>query len=267
MNTPIFHMASLARSGETMLLKSLTTHPNIKVVHNINAVETPENVSLFSFLRSFEQNEIHFEHPEVKHLNLKPGDIILIKQGVWKHPTTFKGFILARNPASVFYSLMNYDNEKWKGAEKRIKRWSKDMCPEILEHFDEKSSVEQFCLFYNTRMKELLSRGLPIIKYENLVRDKENELRDICILLGVPFQKEIVEAHKKYRSGEIGHGKNDLGRKIDTSSLEKYKSLPKEYIDHIMELTQVVTKKLGYEYYSANGRMIVKKEVGNTHLF
>ena len=128
---PIFHMASLARSGETLVQKYLSAHSKIHICHNLYKDDSPKEIALFEHLMTRKSRSIGVRHPMARHLKSKKGDALVIKQGVWNHPHPFNGFVLARNPLSVFASLWTYDIKERGGSPElnwvynieRMKRW------------------------------------------------------------------------------------------------------------------------------------------------
>ena len=253
----IYHMASMARSGETLLLKLMNAHPKIVIVHNLSKEDSEFKNKAFEFFKSFYSYTISRGHEIVKPYNLKRGQLLLLKQGVWKHKHPFKGFILSRNPVSIYSSLKAYDqlhpeydseNNFWFENSKRMERWMNDMEPEKITQILEQSPIDQFCSFYNIRMNDLHSTGLPIIRYEDLVTDTQEVLQKICTILNIDMDDAMLKSHEQYEKGAVGHGQNDLSKPIDTSSLFKYKkNVTQEEFEIIKEKTQMVHEKFGYE--------------------
>jgi len=245
----IIHMASLARSGETLLLRCLNAHKRIHVVHNLKSKDSNIEQDLFEFLKGYEEKYISQKHKMLSGINLEGKDILLLKQGVWNHKYDFDGFILARNPVSVYSSLLTYDSNDldWKHNNKRIKRWLHDMGYELENNFDNKSPIEQFCELYNHRMGHLLNLDLPVIYYENFVTNPELEIRKICSIMSIDYCKDILFSHEDYGSDEIGHGKNNLSEKINSNSLTKYQNIiTRQDFDKIKSLTSKVTDSYAY---------------------
>ncbi|MFY9511712.1 MAG: hypothetical protein WAQ05_12150, partial [Rubrivivax sp.] len=102
----IVHMASLARSGETLLLRTLAAHPALQVVHDLHPTNSAEETRLFQLLRVWPQATL----PRDAAPQLRPGtEVLLIKQGVFTLRGPFAGFGLLRNPYATFCSLWSYD--------------------------------------------------------------------------------------------------------------------------------------------------------------
>lgn len=253
----IYHMASMARSGETLMLKILAVHPDIKVIHNLDKEDDDNSLRAFQFLKDYKPTSIARNHKLIKPYKLKKNQIILIKQGVWKHKYPFKGFVLARNPVSIFASMKSYyadqsdynlKNNYWYDMGDKLHRWLSEIAPQELNSLGDFSPIEQFCFFYNIRMEELFRSGLPIIKYEDLVEDTEAVIRITCKILGVKENKDLLSAHNFYKKGMMGHGKTDLSRSIEKSSLTKYKEIVSlEEFNFIKNRTQNVYENFGYK--------------------
>lgn len=252
-------MASMARSGETLMLKILASHSKIKVVHNLEEIDNPKKDATFIFLKSYSKKEVIRYKSNFSHYGLRSGDLLLLKQGVWEHKYPFKGFILSRNPFSIYTSLKLYDkdddlfdieNNFWFENKKRLIRWSKDIDFDLYENLKDKKPIEQFCMFYNRRMGNLLNTGLPIIKYEDLVSNAEETIQKVCDILVVEYENQLLDSHLNFEYGKIGHGKNDLSKPINSDSIHKYvKVLNRSEIEYIKENCKTVYSNYGY-YFS-----------------
>tara|TARA_R110002073_G_scaffold286251_1_gene450912 strand:- start:466 stop:1242 length:777 start_codon:yes stop_codon:yes gene_type:complete len=249
-------MASMARSGETLVLKVMAAHSKIVVIHNLESTDSKQDLRTFRFFKSYKKTVIRASHRAVSRYGLKENQVLLLKQGVWEHRYPFNGFVLVRNPVSIYSSLKAYDRNDpkydpeenfWFKNEERLSRWLKDMSPSLLRGFDKLAPVQQFALFYNYRMNHLASLGLPIIRYEDLVTDPENTFAAICRSMNLPFEKEMLHAHEDYGTDVKGHGDNLLSRPVDSTSLIKYKqNVSLEEFAECSDLTESTQKKFGY---------------------
>ncbi|MFI0430074.1 sulfotransferase domain-containing protein [Mariniflexile sp. HMF6888] len=265
-NNKVYHMASMARSGETLMLKILAVHPNIEIVHNLEKNDNVNKERAFQFLKTYKKETISRTHPVIRPYNLDKNKILLLKQGVWKHPYPFKGFILSRNPVSIYASLKTYDKELpqynkndnfWEGNEERFFRWLKDINKKSIPLFNGKTPVEQFCLFYNLRMKQLLDTKLPVIRYEDLLLNTKQTLENVCSILKIDMNDKLLSAHSYYDAGFEGHGKNDLSKPIDTASLIKYRQdISEEEFDFISKNTYETYTLYGYKLEKFNVEML-----------
>jgi len=252
---PIFHMASLARSGETLVQKYLSAHSKIHICHNLYKDDSPKEIALFEHLMTRKSRSIGVRHPMARHLKSKKGDALVIKQGVWNHPHPFNGFVLARNPLSVFASLWTYDIKERGGSPElnwvynieRMKRWLGKMDVTLLERFDHLSPEQQFSAFYNQRTDHLASLGLKILRYEDLFVDPEKWLSEACSAMGLAYESQMADAHLMFKDRKEGHGGTDLSRPLDNRSLGKYQDvLSEEQVRLVAAETGQTASKMGY---------------------
>ncbi len=248
---PVYHMASMARSGETMMLGLLNRHSQLRVVHNLNKQDQQYELDLFGHLRTCDQNSLASDHPLVAPYQLQTGQKLILKQGVWEHRFDFKGVVLARNPVSIFASLLTYDgpadergNFDWSKNQKRITTWMADIDPDLNEQLQGKSPVEQFALFYNRRMGKLFQAGLPIFRYEDIVKHPQEQLPEILKHFDVQWEPEMLEPRE---AACEGHGKNVLGSPVSQNSLTKYAQvIDKSTFDQLKCLTAETASQFGY---------------------
>lgn len=254
-------MASMARCGETLALKIMAAHKSIVVIHNLESTDSKKDLRAFRFFRDYEKTDIRATHRAVSRYHLKAGQVLLLKQGVWEHQYPFNGFVLVRNPISIYSSLKDYDKgepgydaEKnfWFNNEKRLARWLNAMCPDLLQGFDELTPVQQFARFYNYRMKHLGNLVLPVIRYEDMVTEPQIAFSNMCRSMKLPFEKEMLRAHQSYRPDDEGHGGSVLSRPVDEKSLFKYKeNVSAEEFAECNYLTESIQAEFGY--VSRNG--------------
>lgn len=252
---PIFHIASMARSGETAVLRSLSAHTRVRVVHNLTETEDKKSRRLFRYLKQYKSCSLRCSHPYARYLGLSGNEVLILKQGVWEHKHRFVGVVLVRNPVSVFASLKAYDQTdgeaispgSWAQNEKRLVRWSRDIDRRLATALPAMTPVEQFCAFYVRRMEALLETGLPVLHYERLVEDPALALERVLACAGLPWEDGVAMAHTGFRLGEIGHGQNELSRPINGDSLTRYRKLVSiGEFDEIATRTSGVTRAYGY---------------------
>lgn len=254
-NVPIFHIASMARSGETVLLRSLASHSKIKVVHNLGERDAEHSEQLFEHLKHYSKTKINCRHPYVRPYEATRKDVLVLKQGVWEHKYPFKGIILSRNPVSIYASLRSYDaNEPtddldalWHHNEKRLTRWMRDIDKTLVEEMRSLPAVDQFCLFYNRRMGALAEHFLPVVHYEGFVTDPKGVLTKTVNAMGLDYEDSMLNAHSGYSKGAQGHGKIDMGVPVNSGSMYKFqKIISHDEFDSIVAKTQKVHNKFGY---------------------
>lgn len=269
-------MASMARSGETVLLRTLQQHSQIHVVHNLRKQDNEFEENLFKHLMQHPKTTIGKFSKHLRSVDIGSDQVLLLKQSVWEHRSSFKGFILARNPLSIFASLKFYDVPKsqmnwenyWSENTARFKRWLSDIDPALLSGFENLSAVGQFCKFYNRRMGSLFDLGLPIIYYEKFVIDPETSLRKIMNLFGISWEDTMLFSHTNYAKSEEGHGKVDLSKPINSDSICKYNDLLSENeLSEILDATREVYELYGYELERSgikiNGESVTLKSALN----
>lgn len=244
----------MSRSGETLVLRCLNAHSKIGCVHQlIDGV--PGSTELFTFLSDYEPTRIPKTHHLVNHENV---DSLVMKQGVWEHKYPFDGFILSRNPLSIYSSLKEYEkrlkhlnksifykNEKMESA---MLRWAKGIDVALpAELMKTLSPIEQFAKFYNRRMGALFNLPNMIVTYEGFVMDPEKQCRRICKEFGLHFEEKMTTSHESY--GNItGHGGIKMNAPIHIQSVEKYKDkLSSEEIELVKEGCGELAKKYGYD--------------------
>jgi len=252
---PVFHIASMARSGETVLLRSLASHSRIKVVHNLGAHDEAHSEQLFEYLKHYQNTKISRKHPYVKPYDVEKGEVLVLKQGVWEHRFPFKGVILSRNPVAIYASLRNYDADEensdldslWHHNTARLTRWMRDIDPLLVDELQALPPVEQFTLFYNRRMRALAALGLPVVHYEKFVTNARGVLTTIVNAMGLDFEDGMLNAHTDYSKGSRGHGKIDMGAALHSGSLYKFqRTLARDEFDVIVEKTGEVHRQFGY---------------------
>ena len=256
---PIVHIASMARSGETVLLRALAAHSRIHIVHNLEQRDELHSARLFEHLKSYSKTRISRRHSLVQPYSPKRGDVLVVKQGVWEHRYPFNGIILSRNPIAIYASLRTYDapsdtsgsvdlDDLWHHNTQRLTRWMRDIDKDLVTSIEQSSPINQFCLFYNRRMGALLELGLPIINYENLVTDPRHTLNQVTSEMGLPFDESMLLSHTSYSGGTEGHGKADMSQPLNNASLKKYTQvLTKAEFSHISDACAHVASRYGYK--------------------
>lgn len=254
---PIYHIASMARSGETLLLKLLYAHTRIHVCHNLFEKDSKLELELFNHLRTRKSKTISIYNSIVRRSRISRNNVIVIKQGVWSHDYDFNGFVLVRNPLAIFSSLWRFKDEdqnddpaaNWVRNTDRMIRWLGLMNKELINGFEELSPEEQFIAFYNQRANYLASLNLPIFKYENLIEKPEVTLSAICEAIGLEFENEMLSAHLLFKDNPKGHGGSDLSRKLDSKSTESFtKYLTTSQIDTVISGIRETATGVGYKF-------------------
>lgn len=256
----IFQLASHARAGETMLLKLLDAHPQIHVVSHVQKEEAECDIDFTNEIRQTGAQFISRQHWYVNLRNLHTSNVFLVKQGTWYTEYPFKGIVLVRNPFSFVQSMIEYNRleglngriysvsrKRYSKTFRRLLRWTMDMSGDIHQKISKQNDViSALCIFYNHRVSELISYSKTIYRYEDVILNTKNELKNICKSIDIEFQENMIDAHLNYKKYPEGHGKNRLDRGVDEVSMEKWKTLNKKDVSLIHELTSSVAENLGY---------------------
>lgn len=257
---PVFHLASMARSGETLLLHTLLKHSRIVPVHNVRYRDKDYEARLFTHLKNNDIRIMQRDDEFLRAYTLPDNPVLLLKQGVWEHQWDFNGFVLVRNPLDIYASLRVYDySEKarykndteevrdavWKKYRTpRFIAWLKDIDDRLLSSFETLNPMDQFSLFFNRRMSHLKGLGIPIVHYESFVNSPEEGIKNICQFLQVDYEPEMLVP------GDIAgscHGGFDTRRTIDNRSVGKYKEiLSDNEINWLIEKTHLTASLFGY---------------------
>jgi|GEM_PF-1127256 len=251
---PIFHMASMARSGETLLLRCLDAHPEILVVSQLFETTPKEQRDLFELLTTRAETRIPRTEPAVVTAGAAEAGSLLIKQGTWEHRFPFEGFVLARNPLSIFQSLLNYDQDPRSARaiargvtnRSRLERWTAAIDPELAASLADLDELEAFAAFYNRRMQGLARTGLPVLCFERFVTAPEAGLRALLGHLNRPYDPACLQSHRRHDAGSLGHGRIALDSPISTDVNEKYRALDPEAQTRLAALTEPVWSAFGY---------------------
>lgn len=254
----------MARSGETLMLRVLDAHPRLRSVIQIEREQRDYENRLFDLLRTWPHRTLPGDHPLLRPYQLDSSEILVLKQGIWEHEHPFWGFVLVRNPVSVFASLDEWDHltthpdgplawarERAGGRGRRpntgrYRRWLASIDTALAESIVHCDPVEQFCAFYNRRMAPLADLGLPVVHYERLVQAPRRVLGDLLGQLEIPYTDDLLESHRRFEPGRKGHGTIDLGKPISTASLHKYQRVGRRVFHRIRALTAATWRRYGY---------------------
>ena len=156
----------------------------------------------------------------------------------------YKCIIICRDPRSVISSLSSGRYEGYVGKKRPIlmdiRNWRKSVAfaVSLTDH-----------------------PGFLMIKYEDLVRFPDKELRKITDFLGLnPFDKEILENPIKNQDGSVWKGNSSFNEKkcIDSSSIEKWKqSLSQDEISLIEYCSMGEMAWLGYKFETCPEKTII----------
>lgn len=245
----ILFMGSFARSGETLLLRCLQAHPAVHVVHQIQEVDRSEDVDLFHFLTTYPHTTIAHDRPLIQRAAISPGKVLIVKYAVWTHAHPFQGFVLARNPFSVAKSLTHYSHvraEPPSAQRARLERWAQGIDPALTSAVAEQPCIDSIAMLYNRTMLPLAESGLPVLRYEDLVRHPEACLRSLLERLGLPWDDAVLHSHQRYATGQQGHGGIALWKPIQAESAPACEGLSATDVAKILGYTWPTLARLGY---------------------
>lgn len=86
------------------------------------------------------------------------------------------------------------------------------------------------------------------IKYEELVKNTEKVLKDLCIFLNIEYTEEMLTLNKPTEK----YGKNSNKVSVGKTSISKYNFEGKKKIKRIEEIAYPIMKQTGYEIKYAN---------------
>ncbi len=81
------------------------------------------------------------------------------------------------------------------------------------------------------------------VRYEDLIKNPEQTLSEICRFLGVSFQKNMLQLEKPSER----HGENSKLLEINKSNTAKYLKAPKKVIEKIEKIAGPLMEQYGYE--------------------
>lgn len=232
----ILHLASMARSGETLFLRTFSVHTDVSVVHDLYQENSEAEIRLYELIRSNEPARLHVDDLPFSTWvhGIKPTSrFLLIKQGAFSPRQKFHGIGLIRNPLSVFLSLWNYE-AKLAGDSldysTNYRNWLEFRLPRLMQWAEtmfgtdaaliaaKTTPEEQFLMFYKMRLQQIRENVATIIHYEDLTSQPEITIKLACDALGLEFQPHLLYANRFYPVGLIGHGGTDLGAAIRPDS-------------------------------------------------
>jgi hypothetical protein len=245
---PIVLMTSFARSGETLLQRSLNAHPRIMTLQQIKAGVDPAARKILNKIRQSRSTSVWLPGKFAAKRG-GPGTLLLVKNGVWTHHYPYRGFVLARNPFSIVASMKRYaidhlETEEYRRS--RLARWAKGIAPSLVKATATESETILLAQLYLKQMSAALDTGHLAIRYEDFINDPEAELRRIVACLGLPWDDRVLSAEKDYPEGEIGHGGIELWKPIRTGLPVYSGGLSHDEFAAVAEITGPVLSALNY---------------------
>lgn len=238
-------MTSFARSGETVLLRTLNAHPKITVAHQIIEFDTAlANRLVYKVsTRNIKKIRVPFEI-------WKPGSThLLVKHAVWTHKYPHRGFTFVRNPFSIIASLKRYsieNDEDETFRRQRIGEWAHGIDGKLIEQISPIPEVEALSRLYLAKMTAALDTGHPVFRYEDFTTDPRSVLQGIVDALGLCWDENLMSAETAYPTGLKGHGGIDLSRPIQIGIPAYAGGLSEAEIEVVASITKPVLEKLDY---------------------
>lgn len=227
----VVHLASYARCGETLVQRALSAHPQVEVVFDLHEPNSPAQQRLFELLRVWPRPTLPRWQFDGR---IGPDKtVLLLKQGIFEPRHRPQGFGLLRNPYAAYVSLWYYEARRrgeradparnlahWRALrEPRLLVWADAAMPALLPALRaERDPVRQFLTFWQARVAQIVAQQRTLLHYEDFVCHPERELRRLCAAIGLPWDADVVEAHRRFAHGELGHGGIDLGAPIRPSA-------------------------------------------------
>ena len=94
-------------------------------------------------------------------------------------------------------------------------------------------------------MGSLIQLGLPVFRYEDIVKCPQQQLPKILSQFDVEWEPAMLESSE---AAYVGHGKNLLGSPVSRQSLTKYAGVIDEAtFDQLKSLTISTASEFGYK--------------------
>jgi hypothetical protein len=254
MNKPneikFIYMRSFGRSGETLLMRSLDAHQRIHALVQLLHRRKETNESYQLFRQVVDECPQSMPRSDLLRKVIAPHDkpTLLVKAAVWEPRPDAHGFVLIRNPMAVVHSYLKLfgsrlDKRKWRP----IARWMLRIDRETAKLVNRCEILTAVCIAWNRRYADLSLRNIPIIYYENFIRNPDLQLRALLTGLDLPWDDAVLHSEKNYQPGEVGHGGIALSEPIHAGSLDSWKTLGDKRIAKIRALCYPIMHAYGYE--------------------
>lgn len=244
------YMRSFSRSGETVLMRCLDAHQQVRAFVQLleRRKETAESYLLFKQLMARSPQSISRSELIGKDIGPIDKPILLVKSTAWEPLPDAPGFVLIRNPMAVVHSYLKFIGARRIGRKMRpIAQWMRRIDREIANFLNKCELVTAVCVAWNRRYADLLRQDIPIVYYENFVTNPERELRALLKALNLPWDDALLRSENNYQPGELGHGGCKLSEPIHTGSLDSWKTLGDKRIAKIRALCYPIMHAYGYE--------------------
>lgn len=255
----IIYMNSFSRSGETLLARSLNAHKNIRTLHQLYNLseESEELYDVFKRIKINKPRTIEISNNERIAIGIKDEEFLLVKNAIFEIKDSHYGFILVRNPFSVFASYKKMVNRI--EPRSQMRRWAGNIDKNLLPIVENERLIDAFCALYLRKMDQVLNHNLPIIHYEKFVKDPKAELKKLLKELNLSWDNNVLLSHEHYPEGKKGHGGIRLDKPIFSNNYDELPKLSEEEKSVIYGYTSSLLIKLSYKVKMKQNRIYVEK--------
>ncbi|MET7854930.1 sulfotransferase [Streptomyces avermitilis] len=234
---PVFIMSPV-RSGSTLLRMLLNAHSRLHSPHELHIRRL--EVDYGSKLSQRAMSALDLERGDLEHLLW---DRVLHRELV----RSGKDFIVEKTPSNAF--VYQRIRDCWPDARfVFLLRHPVSIAQSWHEGDPDKRTYDEAAADALRYMKAVdnARKGITgghTVRYEDITADPEQQLRRLCVFLGIDFEPTMLEYGRKDDS-QVVKGLGDWRDKIRSGSVQAGRSLPAE--DEIPELLRPMCKTWGY---------------------
>ena len=256
----ILYMNSFSRSGETLMLRTLQVHKDVEVLHQLYKL-ADEDKKLYDVFKII-KHELPNEVSQIEHdpLPFERNKFLVVKNATFENSESHKGFILVRNPFSTYMSYKKLAS-KLKDDRKQMRNWARAIDPLLLKTVNSGSFLEAFTALYVRKMGALTYIKQPIIRYEDFVKNPENQLYSLLSALDIPWDENVLKAHEFFEENLKGHGGINLSKPITNQFNPDISSLTNEEIIYIYNSCSSILRYYGYGLSENLKEVVINKLV------
>lgn len=136
----------------------------------------------------------------------------------------------------------------------------RDVCLScFMQLFDPSAAMDNFysldrtAKFYNETMKlwwhykDVLDLNLHVLRYEDLVSDTENQIRQLISFLDLPWDEQVLRYYQNKRHKVSTPSVYDTAKPIFTRAVERWRNYS-DYVDEISDQLTEHIEKFGYPF-------------------
>lgn len=245
----LLYMNSFSRSGETLMLRTLNTHKNISILHQLKRKdeEIELQYDVFKKIKKFKPDTMKLTDKEASILGIsEEADTLLVKNAIFLNQDQKYSFMLLRNPYSVYASYKKLAHNL-QDPRQQMSQWAKNIDPNLVRLVKEGDFLDAVMSLYLKKVSIEMMTSQSIIKYENFISKPKQSLNKLLKELSIGWDPSVLYAHKQYNRGEKGHGGIKLWQPING---EKANALPSDLSDiekdRIYAYCSLIMDKAGY---------------------